>query len=399
MIARIFVYLLLMIVLPCLYVDLRYLRNKRIGRVPVRMLWWLPGFVMAVYTVFLATYRDFAPADSTVLNVYLFLVGLLVVPNFVFALCSVVGLGLKKLLRWRRNYGNHFGLAVVALQWFVLIYGSTIGFDKLEVKHVDLYFSDLPSAFDGYRIVQFSDAHVGTYTPQRDYQLARAVDSINAQRADMVVFTGDLQNMRPDEVVPHARVLSALRARDGVFSVLGNHDYADYLEADVLTKQENCRAMVDLQREMGWTLLRNEHRVIHRGGDSVIIAGMENDGVSKRSPARGDVWSTLDGTSPSDFVVMLQHDPSCWRREILPESSAQLTLSGHTHAMQFVLFGWSPIALRYKEWGGLYDYDGRKLYVSTGLGGFLPFRVGVPGEIVVFTLHKGKGPAGGSIGL
>lgn len=380
--------MLIMIVLPCLYVDVRYLRNKRIGRVPVRMLWWLPGFVMAVFTVAMATHRDFAPADTTVLNFYLFLIGLLVVPNFVFALCSVIGLGIKNLFHLRRNYGNHVGLVLVAFQWFVLVYGSTVGFDKLEIKRVDLVFDDLPEAFDGYRIVQFSDAHVGTYTTSRDYLLERAVDSINAQNADMVVFTGDLQNMRPAEVRPFVPVLGAVRAHDGVFSVLGNHDYADYISANDEVKTANCREMKDLQRRMGWTLLLNENRILRRGADSLVIAGMENDGESKRSPARGNISRTLKGVADGAFVVMLQHDPSCWRRTILPESNAQLTLSGHTHAMQFVMFGWSPVAFKYKEWGGLYSEDGRDLYVSTGLGGFLPFRFGVPGEIVVITLHR-----------
>lgn len=388
MIARIFVYLLLMIVLPCLYVDLRYLRRKRFGRVWVRMLWWLPGFCMTVFTVVLAMHPDFAPADTTALNFYLFLLGLLVVPNFVFALCSVVGLALKKWLHMRRNYGNHVGLAMVAVHWYVLIYGSTIGFNEIVVKHIDYASADLPAAFDGYRIVQFSDAHVGTYSSDRDYLLDAAVDSINAQHADMIVFTGDLQNMRPVEVERHARTLSALHAPDGVFSVLGNHDYADYLHADAATKAANCRRMVDLQRQMGWTLLRNEYRVVRRGGDSIIVAGMENDGISKRSPERGDIGKTLSGTSPRDFVLMLQHDPSCWRRKILPQCNAQLTLSGHTHGMQFELFGWSPIAFKYSEWGGLYREGARAIFVSTGLGGFLPFRFGVPGEVVVITLHR-----------
>lgn len=390
MIARIFVYLLLMIVLPCLYVDLRYLRRKRFGRVWVRMLWWLPGFCMTVFTVVLAMHPDFAPADTTALNFYLFLLGLLVVPNFVFALCSVVGLALKKWLHMRRNYGNHVGLAMVAVHWYVLIYGSTIGFNEIVVKHIDYASADLPAAFDGYRIVQFSDAHVGTYSSDRDYLLDAAVDSINAQHADMIVFTGDLQNMSPVEVERHVRTLSSLHALDGVFSVLGNHDYADYLHADTATKAANCRRMVDLQRQMGWTLLRNEHRVVRRGGDSIIVAGMENDGISKRSPERGDVGKTLSGTSPRDFVLMLQHDPSCWMRKILPQCNAQLTLSGHTHGMQFELFGWSPIAFKYSEWGGLYREGPRAIFVSTGLGGFLPFRFGVPGEVVVITLHRKK---------
>ena len=388
MIARIFVYLLLMIVLPCLYVDLRYLRRKRFGRVWVRMLWWLPGFCMTVFTVVLAMHPDFAPADTTALNFYLFLLGLLVVPNFVFALCSVVGLALKKWLHMRRNYGNHVGLAMVAVHWYVLIYGSTIGFNEIVVKHIDYASADLPAAFDGYRIVQFSDAHVGTYSSDRDYLLDAAVDSINAQHADMIVFTGDLQNMRPVEVERHARTLSALHAPDGVFSVLGNHDYADYLHADTATKAANCRRMVDLQRQMGWTLLRNGHGVVRRGGDASLVAGMGNVGISKSSPERGDIGKTLSGTSPRDFVLMLQHDPSCWRRKILPQCNAQLTLSGHTHGMQFELFGWSPIAFKYSEWGGLYREGARAIFVSTGLGGFLPFRFGVPGEVVVITLHR-----------
>lgn len=388
MIARIFVYLLLMIVFPCLYVDMRYLRRKRFGRVWVRVLWWLPGFCMAVYTVILAMHRDFAPADTTVLNFYLFLLGMLVVPNFVFALCSVVGLGVKKLFGTRRNYGNHVGLAMVAIHWYVIIYGSTIGFNKIVVRHVDYASADLPEAFDGYRIVQFSDAHVGTYSSDRDYLLAAAIDSINLLRPDMIVFTGDLQNMRPSEVRQHRRVLSSLQAPDGVFSVLGNHDYADYLHPDDPMREPNCREMVSLQRQMGWTLLRNEHRVVRRGADSIVVAGMENDGTSKRSPARGDIAKTLRGTAPGAFVLMLQHDPSCWRRNILPQSRAQLTLSGHTHAMQFVVCGWSPIAFKYREWGGMYYEGDRAINVSTGLGGFLPFRFGVPGEVVVVTLRR-----------
>lgn len=388
MIARIFVYLLLMIVLPCLYVDLRYLRHKRFGRVWVRVLWWLPGVCMSIYTVVFALHRDFAPADTTALNFYLFLIGLLVVPNFVFAICSVVGLVVKRFFHVRRNYGNYVGLFMVAVHWYILIYGSTIGFNKIVVRHVDYYSSDLPPAFDGYRIAQFSDAHVGTYSSDRDYLLDAAADSINAVGADMIVFTGDLQNMRPSEVRSHMHTLASLHAHDGVFSVLGNHDYADYLSLDDRSKTANCLEMIGLQHQMGWTLLRNEHRILRRGGDSIVVAGMENDGLSKRSPARGDIKKTLAGISPKSFVLMLQHDPSCWRRKILPQSAAQLTLSGHTHGMQFVLFGWSPIAFKYREWGGMYYEGDRAINVSTGLGGFLPFRFGVPGEVVVITLHR-----------
>lgn len=377
-----------MIVLPDLYVHCRYLRHRA---TPLRtVLWWVPGALMVVYTLIMGLQRDFAPSDNTVLNVYLFLLGLLVVPKFVFVLCSVAGLLVRCLCHGRRNWGNAVGAVLVVLLWYVLIYGSFIGFNKLEVRHVVYTSPDLPEAFDGYRIVQFSDAHVGTYGTSRAHLLRRAVDSINAQRADMIVFTGDLQNMQPGEIAPHEAALASLKARDGVFSILGNHDYAEYLKVGEAVKAENCRRMIDTQRRMNWTLLMNEHRTVRRGNDSIVIAGMENDGDGRRFPQKGDVAKTLRGVSDGAFVIMLEHDPNAWRRKILPQCGAQLTLSGHTHAMQFELFGWSPSSLVYREWGGLFSEGGRTINVSTGLGGFIPFRFGVPGEIVVITLAKSE---------
>lgn len=375
-----------MAVLSDLYVHRRYLRRK--VSLPKTVLWWLPGLLMIVYTVFLASQKDFAPSDNTVLNVYLFLLGLIIIPKFVFALCSVVGRIARRLCRGRRNYGNAVGAVLVLLMWYVLFYGSFVGFGKLTVRHVVYTSTDLPQAFDGYRIVQFSDAHVGTYDASRAYLLRRAVDSIMAQRADMIVFTGDLQNMQPGEVAPHEAVLASLKATDGVFSILGNHDYAKYINADEATKAANCRTMVELQRRMGWTLLLNDHRTVYRGGDSIVVAGMENDGDGRKFPQKGDIKKTLAGVGDGSFVLMLEHDPSSWRRKILPQSKAQLTLSGHTHAMQFELFGWSPASLIYSEWGGMFSEGDRAINVSTGLGGFIPFRFGVPGEIVVITLRR-----------
>lgn len=386
MIARILIPVLLMIVLADGYLYM-LCRRRKTGML-TSVLWWLPGLFMAVYTVVMALQKDFAPADNAVLNVYLFLLGLTVVPKFVFALFSAAGLGICRMSGLRRNYGNTAGAVAVLLIWYVLFWGSFVGFDKLTVRHVVYSSRHVPAAFDGYRIVQFSDAHVGTYGLSRAHLLSRAVDSINAQHADMIVFTGDLQNMQPREIAPHEAVLASLRARDGVFSVLGNHDYAKYIDADEVTKAANCRAMVDLQRRMGWILLNNGHDIIRRGTDSIVIAGMENDGDGKKFPQKGDVDKTLHGVSDSAFVVMLEHDPSAWRRKILPQSNARLTLSGHTHAMQFELFGWSPASLVYREWGGMFFEGDRAINVSTGLGGFIPFRFGVPGEIVVITLRS-----------
>lgn len=392
MIARIFIPILLAILLADLFIDLHYLRRASHHRLRKRLLWWFPGVVMAVFTVYMAMLPDFAPAETGLLNTYLFLLGFLVVPKFEYAFCSVAGWLVRKLsgFRIRHNYGHHVGAAFVAVSWFILIYGATVGFSKLDVRQVEYYSEELPHSFDGYRIVQFSDAHVGTYLNGRRHILEKAIDSINAQKADMVVFTGDLQNMRPSEIRPLAPILSRLHAKDGVVSILGNHDYAVYVKDDEKTKEANNRETIDLERQMGWTLLLNEHLTVRRGNDSIVVAGMENDGESMYAPKLGNVAKTLEGLSGNPFTVMLEHDPTCWRRKILPQSKAQLTLSGHTHAMQFELFGWSPASLIYKEWGGMFYEGSRAINVSTGLGGFMPFRFGVPGEIVVITLHTKK---------
>ena len=179
MISRILLPILLMIVLSDGYIWMRYLR----GRVALRksLMWFVPGFLMALFTVFIAFQKDFAPADSTLFNVYLFFLGFIVVAKMLFVISSAVGWGLQRLLNTRRNYGNAVGLVVVALVWYVLLYGVFVGFKRLEVRHVVYTSRDLPAAFDGYRIVHFSDAHVGTYGRGYSRQLARAVDSINVE--------------------------------------------------------------------------------------------------------------------------------------------------------------------------------------------------------------------------
>ncbi|MDD5895375.1 MAG: metallophosphoesterase, partial [Prevotellaceae bacterium] len=192
----------------------------------------------------------------------------------------------------------------------------------------------------------------------------------------------------PDEILPHMSILGSLKSRDGVYSVLGNHDYANYIVADAATKRSNELKTAALERQMGWQLLVNENVPIRRGSDSIVVAGMANDGDGIHFPQLGDLRSTLRGVGEGAFVVMLQHDPSSWRRKILPGSRAQLTLSGHTHAMQFGLFGWSPASWVYTEWGGLFLEGFRAINVSTGMGGFIPFRFGMPGEIVVVTLRR-----------
>ena len=391
MITRIAILLILMAVVPDLYIDRRFLRRIKGRRAMLRrLLWWLPTLGMIAYTMVFVFDRQFAPSDIKILNVYLFLVGLLITPKCLFALCSAIGWGVKKMIRRKANYGNIVGVVMVVLNWYVLFYGSFVGFDQITVREMTYESADLPEAFDGYRIVQFSDAHVGTYIGGREHLLSAVVDTINAQSPDMVVFAGDLQNREPHEIRPFVDVLGGIKAKDGVFSVIGNHDYSDYIEATPDIKAENEKETRELERKMGWRLLVNEHEVVRRGADSIVIAGLDNDGDGKKFPQRGDVRKALEGVSDSAFVVMAEHDPTCWRRKILPESRAQLTLSGHTHAMQFMIGNWSPASFVYKEWGGLFSEGARALIVSTGIGGFIPFRFGVPGEIVVITMRRLK---------
>lgn len=302
------------------------------------------------------------------------------------------------LSRWLlpRRYGRKVGFVLAAVVILLAGYGMTSGFEALEVRHIEYASSDLPESFDGYRIVQFSDAHVGTFEGSRSWMLQRMVDSINAQHADAIVFTGDLENLSPKDLGDKLAVLSRLKAPDGVYSVLGNHDYEIYLDVDEATRLRDDLLTQQLERQIGWRLLLNEHQIVRRDSDSIVIAGMENWGKVKRMPRRGDVGKTLAGLgmgqsaagSHSPFIVMLQHDPSAWREKILPECHAQLTLSGHTHGGQFSVLGWSPVALTTPEWGGFYYEGDRALFVSVGVGGLIPFRLNMPGEIVVITLKS-----------
>ena len=312
---------------------------------------------------------------------FFIVMGFIVVPFLVYYLC-------RRFMP--RRYGRPVGLAAAIVIIALVAYGMTSGFEQLEVCQIEYASRDLPEAFDGYRIVQFSDAHIATFEGRREWMLQRAVDVMNQQHADMIVFTGDMQNLYPDELPHHQSVFRQLKAPDGVYGVLGNHDYSTYqTEADDV-KAQNDRKTVQALRDMHIDMLMNEHRIIRRGNDSIVLAGMENWGIPERMPKRGDAVKAMKGVSPKAFTVMLEHDPNAWRAKILPQCSAQLTLSGHTHGGQFALFGWSPVEYTYSEWFGM-TYEGeRAIYVSSGLGGLIPFRIGQPGEIVVITLKKKK---------
>lgn len=396
MIVRDILTFLLLVILPFLFIDLRFFRRKKAWW--KRVLWWIICAAMVGYTVYLAMERDFIPGNDRILILYgyLFLLGLVIIPMWTFSICSLLGKACSWIVRKCKkhpkakphNYGNLMGTLSVPAVWFVLFWGTFVGFNKLEVNHQTYVSEKVPEAFDGYRIVLFSDAHVGSYQKHNSWLLQRAVDSINAQKPDIILFVGDLQNIQPTELYPHIDVLEKLKAKDGVYSVLGNHDYAEYIGADEAIKVANCRETVSLERQMGWNVLLNEHGTIEHGKDHMILAGMENDGDGKRFPQKGDVDKTLENVTSDDFILMMEHDPSAWRRKIITDGRAQLTLSGHTHKMQFSIFGWCPLSLTGKEYNGWYKEGDQQLFVTAGLGGLIPFRFGATGEIVVLTLRR-----------
>lgn len=361
----------------------RYVK-RRLGNVWARIAWWLPTLLITASTIGVSLTRDFAPHNLTLFNTYLFITALVVLPKLTFVLCSLAGRLARRMLKLRRNLGNYVGLVLVLGELYILFHGTMVGTDRLNVRQVTIEFDDLPKAFDGYRIAQFTDVHLGS---MKDELMLRAVTAIDDMRPDLIVFTGDLQNMGPDELPRHAQTLKRLKAKDGVMSVLGNHDYSRYVNLPPDEALRNERLMRDFETSVGWQLLLNDNRIVRRGSDSIVIAGGENDGRPP-FPAKADLKKAMRGIDAKSFVVMLQHDPSAWRRHILPQTNAQLTLSGHTHGGQISLFGLRPTELVGKEDDGLYAEGKRRLFVSTGLGGFVPFRFYMNPEVVEITLKR-----------
>ena len=282
----------------------------------------------------------------------------------------------RKAFRW--------GLLSLLVPPVVIAYGSVVDRNRFEIKEVSLEYPDLPESFDGYRIIHISDLHARSYA-KRTARLERAAQIINGLDADLIAFTGDLISLVPDEIDPIAASLSTLKAKDGVVSVLGNHDYGTYADTSGVLVDD----LIAKEREMGWELLLNEHKVLHRGADSIVVIGVENTSVSHFFPSNGDLTKASEGTDGA-FRIVLTHDPMHWESEILGQDYA-LTLSGHTHAMQLSIFGWSPSSLMFRHSDGLYTEDSQHLYINVGLGETLfPARIGARPEITVITLEKSK---------
>ena len=290
----------------------------------------------------------------------------------------ILGLPFKKAFLW--------GLLALILPPVLIAYGSFIERNCFRVKEITIRTENIPEAFDGYRIVHISDIHARSFSG-REKHLQRAMDKINGLAPDMIAFTGDLITMTPDELDSHSLALSSLKAADGVFSVLGNHDYSMYSDASPEARQKHMETLITAEKELGWDLLMDENRIIRRGTDSIAVIGVQNTSPSRHFPSKGDLSMASKG-SDGMFRILLSHDPMHWEAEILGQDYP-LTLSGHTHAMQLSLLGWSPSSLMFKQYRGLYTKNGQSLHVNPGLGETIfPARIGVRPEITLLTLTR-----------
>ncbi|MFC2127975.1 metallophosphoesterase [Bacteroidota bacterium] len=292
-------------------------------------------------------------------------------------------------LKERRNFLIKFGLGVASIPFASMLYGITKGKYNYKVKNVVLNFPNLPKAFHGFKLVQISDIHSGSFDSVADVQ--RGIDMINNQNADVVMFTGDLVNGDSREIIPFIDTFKSIKPQ--VYSVLGNHDYSDYNKWESKeAKKENSDLMDVYHKEMDFCLLKNENIKLKRGSDTISLIGVENWG--KGFKQRGDLDKALVGVDNNDFKILLSHDPTHWDLKTIPHKThIDLTLAGHTHGMQFGVdipgFKWSPVKYKYPRWSGLYKEAHQYLYVNKGFGflGF-PGRVGMWPEITVIELQK-----------
>ncbi len=328
------------------------------------------------------------------------------IAKFCSVILSLIGRLIGRFRKGRKKSyaANWIGLCVGLVAFCVMWIGVAYTRKHIVVNRVDISSQMIPPPFDGYTIAQISDIHVGTWGNDTTF-VSNLVDSVNALHPDLIVFTGDIVNRETKELEPFIPVLSRLHAKDGVMSILGNHDYGNYMDWNSPEeREENNRQLAVHQRNMGWDLLNNERRFLVKDGDSITVVGVENWG-DPPFPTYGDLEKALSSSKDSvynqndrRYKILLSHNPAHWDQHLSRETNINLTLSGHTHAMQMMIdlgfWKWSPAKYRYKQWGGMYERfnnNGQptQLYVNIGAGEVgMPARlVGAYPEITLFTLN------------
>lgn len=379
--ALIFLLIIALFILPDFYIWHEYVSGQ--ASIVWNLTYWIPT-VIAISAMIVAVSGLYSIRRMRLFFGVLMCIAL---PKLLFTIISLIGRTLEGVFSGVFVTFNAIGIIVAVMSCFIFSYGFIFGWKMLKVRDTVLEYNDLPKAFDGYRILQVTDLHLGTFENKR--RLIRAmVARIHSLRPDLIAFTGDLVNADAKEIKPYMEVLSNMRANDGIFSVLGNHDYCQYSRHNSPDEiKENISEVKQCEADLGWNLLLNENRTIHRGDDRINIIGVENDSRPP-FPSYGNLPKAMKGIPDDDFKILLSHDPTHWRREVLPDTNIQLMLAGHTHGMQLKIGRLSPSRLAFREWGGIYREDERTLCVSLGIGGTVPFRLGAWPEINIITLKK-----------
>ena len=369
---ELFLFFIVLMALPDWYIYRHYIRHWK--NKWMRLSYWIPSVSLLIAMGYI--FGGFAPESSlSALGVFLVVFLCINVPKALFSILMPL---VKK---------TAIGLGIALLAMAYLIFGATEGKRYFQVKETTIESKDVPQAFDGYRIVQLSDMHVGSWNGNTQ-AMEKAVSIINDLQPDLIVFTGDLVNNLASELDNFIPVFSKLKAKDGVYSVLGNHDYSTYIHWENPEDQkEELVRLKQKQAEMGWTMLNNRHIKLYNQNDSIALIGVENSGRPP-FPDYAKLSEAMQGTEGM-FQILLSHDPTHWRREVLPQTDIELMLAGHTHAMQTKIFGFTPAQFIYEENDGLYQEGEQMLYVNIGLGHLLyPMRLGAWPEITLLTLRK-----------
>lgn len=378
---RVAIFFLLMLLLPDWYIHRVYIRYKK-NKLYSRLLWWPTIGLLLLLVIFIALHDSL----HDYFGIYLIVTLCFCIPKLTFVLFSLILRGINKISGLKIPHATISTLPALAMLGYIL-FGAINGKENFKVREVTFTSAKLPEEFDGYRVMQLSDIHSGSWKGNPK-ALKKAIDLCNRQNADLALFTGDLVNSRSDELLEFTEIFSELKTKDGVYSVLGNHDYGTYVkwnsEADRIA---NIDSLIARENRMGWRMLNNSHTIIRRGNDSIAVIGVENSG----RPPFPDYACLKEASAGTEgmFQILMSHDPTHWRRQVLPESDIELTLSGHTHDMQITFFGLSVSSFIYPEHNGMYMEGERGLYVNIGLGHVLfPMRLGAWPEITVITLKK-----------
>ncbi len=392
----ILVILLLGLVLTDLWLYYRIdQRIKNTSRI-VRILYWMPTLIFGSFFAWVTLASDNIQQYTTMAKlIWIFWTFFLIYfPKAVFILFDLLQLTCSRLFGTKKNHLQWIGITLSFCTVLLLIYGATIGKSKLEIKEQNIPFATLPEELDGLKIVHISDLHLGNWN-DRTYTIEKMVKMINEQAPDIVVCSGDLVNNFADEMLPYISILQGIKSKYGNYAILGNHDYGDYSKWESKAARETNLALTKKYiRESGFDLLLNENRILKIGSDSLKIAGVENWG---KPPFKqyGKLDKSMGKNSANIFTILISHDSSHFRNEVIYNSNINLTLSGHTHAAQMGIYTknwhWSPSKFIYEEYDGLYQHQQQYLYVNRGIGFVgVPMRIGANPEITVLKLEHQK---------